>query len=85
MHNAFSYTVPAAALMEKAQVSHLMGRSLLLTSEHARPPPLLSMGAWDKLTMHALGWAGSLLLSHKMCREADTFPGLSGRPAFACK
>lgn len=60
MHNAFSYTVRAAALMEKIQVSHIiMSRSLLLTAEHAWAPSLVVHGgvggAWDKLTML---WAG---------------------------
>lgn len=88
MHNAFSYTVRAAALMEKIQVSHIiMSRSLLLTAEHAWAPSLVVHrgGGGMGQTHNALGWAGSLLLSHMMCREADTFPGLSGRPEFACK
>lgn len=45
MHNAFSYTVRAAALMEKIQVSHIiMSRSLLLTAEHAWAPSLVVYG-----------------------------------------
>lgn len=56
MHNTFSYTVRAAALMEKTEVSHIMGRSLLLTSEHAWAPSLVVHRAWDKLTMLRLGW-----------------------------
>lgn len=70
--------------MEKIQVSHIMGRSLLLTAEHAWAPSLVVHGGMGQ-THNALGRAGSLLLSHMMCREADTFPGLSGRPEFACK